>query len=260
MESASLENKLPDPEGSTEPSIAVQPNSSGEYSPLSIVHLLGWTAGTALIITIWKLHYTEFDGRFLASDLLRILRAMLYGAGVAALARCLIIRFRGQRSYMSPGEWFLVALAGGELLRDALYFAVTSFSKPNSDTDVFAFGLGSTLASTVPYILALLYGGGGINWRAMFVLLAVFQAMDLIPLAFHALFGPLWFETAANAMRWIYGPKPFVWLALAIAVVSIDVTRGMHRGWIHNVGAAVLILLPCLDIAQRFLWAFFRLI
>jgi hypothetical protein len=238
MEAPPTENEPLDPQPAGEP-----PNPEGGSSPESpprpaIVHLLGWTAATAVVLFDWRIHEQgSLSSTWPASRIvLTLLSAMVHGAALGVLAMALFRRWRGQAFPSQPGEWFLVAYSSGQVLQRVLQYVIETFAPPRNPADLSWLGIGTIVLTIVPYIVALMRGGGGINWRAVFLTLIGIQSLYII------YYTRLLISNSYNAgiVFWLIGGSTFIWLAVAIAAVTIDVVRKMHRGWVHNIGAAVL--------------------
>jgi hypothetical protein len=220
----------------------------------SIIHLLGWTACTAVVLFVWQVHIQDDPNlRPLGQLIVTLIHAMALGAALGVLVMTLIRRWRGQVFPTQPGEWFLVAYASGEALVQVYTHVVNQMSVPRSEIDHNWMAFGNIVLITIPYVVALIHGGGGINWRAIFIMLVVIQAAYLIPSVAQLISSDSDLYTSV-ILRWFVEIKPFAWLVVSVIAIGIDIGRKMERGWVHNVGAVVLIVLPCLDLAQRVVW------
>jgi hypothetical protein len=256
MKSASPEIEPLDPGNSVDPPDADKPLWTEPNSRPSIIHFLVWTACTGIVLAVEKV---SRSGSPLPFFVLTLVSAMLDGAALGVLAMTLFRRWRRQRFPTQPGEWFLLAYASGKLLQRIFVYVLSSLASLQGPLDWDWVLLGAFTLFVLPFVFALIYGGGGVNWRVVFFVLLLLNSLYVLQEAIALFKGDAKYLPYTGMLAWPFKAKPYVWLIVAGASIGIDIARKMDRGWIHNVGAAVLMLLPCLELAQRFVWSNFRL-
>jgi hypothetical protein len=235
---------------------------------LQIIHLLLWTAGTAVVLATWREHFAGSDSRSAAQVLAMVgflLQAPLAGAAVASLGVWAYRARKGRRFPVQPGEWMLVvhgvtALAWAVVLMLTRILFETPIRLDGATTLTFFWLLAASCVYLICVFLieAGLYLTAAIRvrtapaWRLFLACqgLRAFvnasrwasngldTAFDLPELILLERFAAM----AANA-------TVCVCLVMLIIAVVRDWRRRTPRGWMHWVGVVTALVTTLISIA-----------
>jgi len=226
-----------------------------EISPpperLSIAHLLVWTATSAVLLGYQRAMSSFGDGQTVASNVITLCYAPLFGAGLGA---CILCFWRltqgGPRFPAQPGHWLLII--GGFAGLISLTFQALTVLALSAVTSYPVF-LGIRLIDFITE--GILYGvaAGKMRgvWRIPFVLgliqsLAMMVLVTLSLLNYERLLY-LQFYRAESVLNVV------VTLAVIVAV-GLDWRRQAQRDYLHWTGIAVRVIYAALIIALPWLF------
>jgi len=216
---------------------------------LSIAHLLGWTACTAIVLALGQVDRRvppqQLGLWFFVGDLPD---AMAYGAAMESLFIMVSRRWRGLLFPTEPGEWILVSLALYRLAGHLWDFAMRRFA-PQIPFEWYLIGI--AVVCGVPFLMALLFSKAPIHWRIVFGVLAISVFAPIAPAVLWLLTAP--FHDFGTALaQWIPLVRPISWIAAGSFAIGVDRMRHRRHGWLHNVGAVVLLVPPSVALLNQF--------
>ncbi len=218
-----------------------------EQPRLGIIHLMLWTAGTALLLSIVPyLRRSEMFGvsgggaNALAAYL--GVWAITNGPAVASLGIFFWRRRQNIPFPTQPGEWLLL-LFGFEALCTCFSWLSLLVLEGWFESIGMFFMLPlllSELAAAIPYVVAARRARHSRAWRVFFVVLACANVLDVV-----RLFGflPIW--GLVYPLISIIGLGMYVLYAVAavsflVAIIN-DRRRHVYRGWLHVTGVIVCV-------------------
>ena len=218
------------------------------YRPprLGIIHLLAWTAATAVLLKLLQAlgavgnaaDMAELPTMARVNQCLILIfqstsqAAVITGAGLLALGKA-----RGAAGRLQPGHWILVLEAAGVLGSQYpawvvwFLFADTVVFSERFSALLFPAGCLMLFLPGGAYVILAFRTSEGPRWKTMFSALAVHAFLNPVPLRNMALSGG-WF-----------GVCP-IWQLVLGAVLAIvvcrDIRSGERRDWIHWLAVAVI--------------------
>ncbi len=242
------------------------PFSHPRQPPLSIVHLMVWTALSATYLGYNKLIASESpeveaDWYQLFCGAEAVLYAPLCGAGLFGLALMAWRHLtRGVRFPSQPGHWLMVFYGCGisiwmvaAALNTWLIPDLEWYDSPGAE-GVLVLYLVQNLVSGILAGVATSRLKDKWYWRADLLTLAVVQfvvaAMSL-------------FLIVPSLDRFLFGVSPAVTLSLTVhlggltlglvllVITACELARRVHRDWLHWVGVVLGVSFPCLSLADQ---------
>jgi hypothetical protein len=213
---------------------------------LSIVHLLAWTAMTAVALTVLQ-SLSNDQGQLDSFELYnRIWFAAIYGVSLGAVI-LMVIRRCGGAFPNQPGEYYLVATGISSTIHVICFKCYLYLFAPLSGVGLWVFFLGSMLALIPDFWAA--WNVTAVHWRRLMWVRFGFNAMQ-------ALLIKSQFDAGALNGYWIV-----VWLEVLvtcswlIVLLHSDRKQQVHRGWLHGIGG-VCWLLSSLHAIAWWLWLY----
>lgn len=215
--------------------------------PLRIAHLMLWTAGSAVILAMYRGAYDSIDYQVPNAmrtifNVHRILSSIIYGAAIASVAVFVHRRLtKGPRFPVQPGHWLLfnqgllvlVTLPGW-----CVFVLLQSQGTSDGGTRWITPGIlfvglqvlshGTTVGA---FGWALRRLQAERRWRLLFWLELGFGICNL--LASLAEFVPWWPGLRVLGFQWMSATVPAVWLVVA---AILDWRRRARRDWLHWTG------------------------
>ena len=157
---------------------------SGRQRPrLGIVHLLLWTAATAVVLSVrgaWMRWETFPPDELLAARIGHVVTCIAYGAILAGIIVLLWGRFRGGIPFPdAPGHWLLLFLVAGVLL-DAAAEGVSWYVVPPSgdilDNWTLRYHIQQAIVWSGVVVLSvgvLVWMRAGLGWALLFIIMLV---------------------------------------------------------------------------------------
>ena len=248
-----------------------KPQQPEQAPRLGIVHLLGWMAGCAVVLAIYRgtTDWAKIDPEYRATlRLWQLAFGLLYGTALSGLGLLAWRRLRGQSTFPTmPGHWLLV-LSGIGFLHDGLTSWIAGRILAHESLSPYGFS---------PYWLQQTLGWGGaalvglgccfvkgapFHWRVFILLVTlVFFANALT----HGLgaadqLSPLVLRRRLFSGSWpyYYGPLARVvgettCVGMLPLLVWLDARARLRRDWLHWTGAVVVTGLAIVDVLQNFL-------
>ena len=228
-------------------SIGENPFGPPAQPPLRIAHLMLWTAGTALVLGMYRATYDSIDYELPNSirtifNVNRILSSIIHGAAIASVVIFVHRRLtKGPPFPVQPGHWLLfiqgllvlITLPGWSvfvlLQSQGTFDGGTRWITP----DILFVGLqvlshGTTIGT---YGWALRRLQAERRWRLLFWLELGFGICNL--LASLAGFVPWLPGLRVLGFQWMGATVPAVWLLVA---ALLDWRRRARRDWLHWTG------------------------
>jgi len=256
---------LPDPPRYAPPPYATGPFSAeivkaelAEAGPpdpgerISILYLMVWTAGSAVILTFYRLSMSQREGLPASTanpDWLQaayaLLMSPLQGAGVAALGLMMWRRFRGGRPFpRQPGHWLLVITGLMALLNWPVYLVMYG---------LFQNGRSAYMAFYRVPLMLIFYGliayamtkmPGEPRWRKMFLIWIFANVVTLLNLC---CFGSVGYSSYSG---YLWGRTPDLCIGVAVSLAFmitgiLDKAAGAKRDQLHWAGVACRIAMIC---------------
>ncbi len=200
-----------------------------------IIHMMLWTAGTAIALTIDRMAQDLVPEKSSPFDSIQpgisATWAVVIGPAIAAWAILVRRRIRGIRFPTEAGEWLL--LVSGADFVFSQFCAITG--RLTEDTEAMQsewlllwFGV-AHLFPAIAYVIAALYNRQPRSWMVCFSLIATVRFLMCLPL-FAISFGVLWPYLT-------FGSFSFLCLPLVVLVtIAVDIRRRRRYGWLHWVG------------------------
>ena len=244
---------------------------AAHYLPprLGIIHLLAWTAATALLVIFW-MATTEMigdDGGDSIPRAIRVAQQVVWSIQLTALAAglvgtgiLLLAKIRRLRGRFQPGHWLLLIStliwAPSLLVPWALFLLIgtpDSVDTPSASSLVWisrTWNLVTTSTSFAAYFFATFVCKAGNRWRICFAVLAAFGLMQTFRYV-GALFSVslFWWTKPLQYRSLIVG-------AVLLMAVLIDLRRGPRRDWLHWLGVAIIATGVLLSVAW-WVWSTF---
>jgi len=206
-----------------------------EQPRLGIIHLMLWTAGTAVALTIDRVAQDLVPEESSLVDPIQpgisAVWAICVGPAIGAWAILVRRRLHGIRFPTEPGEWLLL-VSGASYVFSQLCTTVGQLTQDADATQaplpLLWFAMGH-LFPAIGYVIAALYNRRPRSWMVCFATIAIVHALLVIELLAHS-FSVYW--PYLNLISFA-----FVCLPLVVLVASgIDLGRRRHFGWLHWVG------------------------
>lgn len=210
---------------------------------LQIIHLLLWTAGTAVVLGAWRGPANELPAEL---DLIRVLSmiqfftvAPLLGAGVASLGVWAYRASRGIPFPFHPGHWVLVTLGLETLLRAGAsmvwrgLFGGFLFDSGEIRFVVWALTWSSiSLIGVGLFLTAAVRVRAGLSWKVFLGGQAAHASAISLRWAVTALL-PTWWPPLASFAE---GVVACVCIVLLFVAAVGDRRQRTHRDWMHWLG------------------------
>ena len=215
---------------------------------LGIIHLLAWTAATAVLLKLAMA--AEWSGS-LSDDYSRVVQIfyittlsidmMLLAAGVVGTVVIFRSRLRGSTGRLQAGHWMLVIATAVSI------FALPSYLRLfvlNDYPDYFynAYQVARKLLGATLWIIATIRMREAFRWKALLGFFAVKNAILCI-----VSFGNVFIYRLFGLTILPSGPtisiigSAVVFFALPL-IVLIDLRRHVQRDWLHWLGVAIIIV------------------
>lgn len=225
-----------------------------EQPRISIVHLMTWTAGCAILLTAYQALYQPSGVDEKLAIALRINTAMvsiLYGTGVAGLILWVKRRVGGGPAFPTqPGHWLLLTLGMYAVVQWIAWAGFLSFQAicrllewygAMSISWYYVAQLPVHLVQLIVAVAALIGCRARWHWKAVFAAMMGAAATTIlghvIATANQGRIGVLiQVETVLNAIG------PIALFALVATALSVDLIRGTSRDWLHWAGVLVNLL------------------
>jgi hypothetical protein len=219
--------------------------------PLSIAHLLVWTAGTAVILAVGRVYFTftELPESFRTYfNVQQLVYSPLAGAAVSSLILLVYRRLTSGPPFPAqPGHWLLLVhglqTAVGWIAHLVLVTLRRSYlDMPGVLVLVAVCGVGAVASGVACWRLR---DRGA--WR---LYLLVSALLDLLVaggwlFAFYAPYIGTGYMPFAPALQILGG----LLLGLALlGLVVVELVRGVRRDWLHWVGVALSLIYPVLSL------------
>lgn len=238
-------------DGDPSPAAAVEsPPPPDNSPPLSIMHLLIWTALSAAMMGYSNL-VTSLQGQqprgfseWLDSPALLTIRTAGAVGNATTLGGLLLLisrRRRGIRFPVQPGEWILVMRGISSVIELGSGLLATIGAQYESRGFWIAYGIIVVLAQLVVYLVPAILCKDNRSWRRFFWTASAISLLAVLS-AFSSAVLPRMFFHSNTFMR-IY------WLLLAVGALMFliavggDLRRSTKRGWVHWVGVVTLAIL-----------------
>ena len=238
---------------------------------LGIVHLLGWMAGCAVVLAIYRgtTDWAKIDPDYRATlRLWQLAFGLLYGTALSGLGLLAWRRLRGQTTFPSmAGHWLLV-FGGIGYLHDALttwiaerILAASSLSADGLSPYYLQQSLGWGGAALAGLICCFAKGIS-IRWRVFVLFVTLVFATNA---ATHILGATTQLAPYFLRRPLFSGSWPYYLAALSRAVgesacvgflpllVWFDARAGLRRDWLHWTGVVVVTGLAIVDVTQNVL-------
>lgn len=215
------------------------PDASTGTPRISIVHIMLWTAISAIYVSLlrWIYAQQEWPEDIIAMQRASgIVNAIIVGAAITGTIVLIQARVIWRRTQLlsHPGHWLLVIQSFFAMLSLGVYSLFTLLlkqitSSPYQNLFVMMYGL-SFLAMTVAYLLAA-WRTQASRWKAVFLGICLVGALQSvtylvwIPLSSHFV----------TYLRW----AGFIRLAVVVWMVAIaiwEITQSQRRDWLHWLG------------------------
>lgn len=219
--------------------------------PLSIMHLLIWTATSAVMMAFYNLVMSlqSSSARESAQEMFRTpvmmtmqtLWAMGTGAYLGGALMFLSRRLRGMHFPVQPGEWLMVTFGIGNVINLFVYLVLMGIVDRSGFRWFFIFHSARQLVHSAEFLIPALLCKDRLAWRVFFWVSAIVSLLSLglvlvgmiDEMTFFRIFQP-------GIFRWIFlGLCSLIFL---VAVVG-DLRRRTPRGWVHWVGVASMAVL-----------------
>jgi hypothetical protein len=229
---------------------------------LGIIHLLAWTAATAVMLKFYVAAQDNTDTVDLsaigdaAHQTIQFVNSARVGATLVGATVLVLGRVRGETGRFQPGHWFILIETVADMLGLTFWAISLALRQPGTEwyeESFYKWYLGLWGAIAVCIAVAYFFVARRVRhdrpWRTPAVVMAI---VDLIVgnLCWLALL--TWM--AASAMYWPIWPL-IVGVTFFVALL-IDVGRGAGRDWVHWLGVAIIITTSTMHVAS---WAVFRL-
>jgi hypothetical protein len=245
----------------------VEPYVHSPQPPLSIAHLLVWTAGSAVILGVAQTYarWADFPEWFrIPYQVQEVLYSPLAGAAICSLYLAAYrLLTHGPAFPVQPGHWLLLVYglrtafswcgAGAVLVLD--HFMIRVLGPYQGMLSVVAF----CGAGAVGYGIACWRLRDRPSWRIYLLVLAL---LDLLVAGawLIMLVGPLFgrdsfqqgLVSLAQAVQVVGG----VLLGLVLFVLAvIELARGIRRDWLHWLGVVLSLLVSLFNVAMQVIFA-----
>lgn len=213
------------------------PLPSPAAPPLGIIHLMLWTAGSAVILVgyqlinfVWGASQRELQ---LALAIGQVLHATVYGPAVGSLLIWFGRRSRAIAFPAQAGEWLLIA-SGIDVSIGISMMVCTGLLSPGFTARSLMVGL-NLLIDAVLYAAVRMSFEGPRYWQRFF------EVLFVTALARFAFFFEFYLEglPAPGIPQEIESMMVLVVLPFLVAAIRYDGPEGWRRGWLHWTGVAV---------------------
>lgn len=231
---------------------------------LGIIHLLAWTAATAVLLKFWMgMEMLREAGDIAARPATEMVRqvvsviySMAHAAGIVGTGILLLAKVRGRTGRLQPGHWLLPLDTAAALLAMSCWGlwvaaeavgAVDEFSSP---WFLGAYGLVGILCGGM-YGWAALAAKEAKRWKALFAALALVCLMR--GLSYVAVWVLDMYEllTTFPVGSLIVGP-------VLLLTLLVDQRRGPRRDWLHWLGVAIVASNILMSVAWWLWWTLAR--
>ncbi len=218
-----------------------------EQPRLGIIHLMLWTAGTAVLLSIVPyLRRSEMFGvsgdDANANTVFLGLWAIVNGPAVASWAIFFWRRRQNTPFPTQPGEWLLLLFGFEALCGSFSWLSVVVMEDWFESMGMLFFVplLLAQLAAAIPYVVAARRARHSRAWRVFFVVLASASVLEVMRLLGYL---PVW--SLVYPIISIIGLGMYVLYAVATVSLLIAIThdrrRHVRRGWLHMTGVIVCV-------------------
>ncbi len=216
------------------------------YRPprLGIIHLLAWTAATAVLLKFWMGMQMIGARGFaptspelaIASQASRFMYSAAHAAGIVGSGVLLLARIRRLPGQFQPGHWLVII----ETLTALLWFSSWGLCVVLAETTgvtrgasiSVVYGLAGILCSGGYFYAAVAFRGGK-RWKICLGVLAGVGLMRGLWYVGIAVLGPT---------RWSFD-FPLGWLIVGVfllVAVVVDLCGGLRRDWLHWLGVGIV--------------------
>jgi len=229
--------------------------------PLGIIHLLAWTAATAVLLRLsMAMEMIRGDripqGLAIFRQVVYFIYSTAHAAGFVGACVLLLAKIRRLPGRLQPGHWLLLIAALMSLLSlsiealDILAGAAGFDGYSVLTWYLAGLGLVEILCAGL-YLYATLKSKQGKRWRVCFASLAVVNSIQgllylgasLLDTPASLTFSPFW--------SLIVGP-------VLLVTVVLDLRRGPRRDWLHWLGVAILATGVAVSVAW-WVWSIFAI-
>jgi hypothetical protein len=231
---------------------------------LQIVHLLLWTAGTAVVLGAWRGQLNEVPADFVLIRVLSMIQffavAPLLGAGVASLGVWAYRALRGIPFPIHPGHWVLVTLGLETLLRAGTSTVWRGlFGESVYDSTEIRFVVWALIWSSISLIGAGLFLTAavriraGLPWKVFLGGQAAHASIISLRWAVTA-FIPSWWPQLALFAE---GVVACVCIVLLFVAAAGDRRQRTQRDWMHWLGVITGLAAMLTHVAWIVIFQFF---
>ena len=256
--------------GKTLPSVTVPSKVDSPFElprqpPIGIVHILVWTACTAVLMAVYR--WFNFAGEMpgvhaIFYTVTQVPYSIIYGASLGGLILFVYRRLFGGAPFpIQPGHWLL--LFAGIICLGSMSMAAL-FKVASEWTDII--GRGNTLMGVRMLVIQCTQAAflawtvwqfrGELYWRLHFwarLAVCIVGAMIWLPfLAYQDLYGVF------ALTRGLDSCSIFVWGVWLVAAAVADLAKAKRRDWLHWLGVAVSLGAVTMYLISR-LWFWFAI-
>lgn len=229
---------------------------------LGIIHLLAWTAATAVLLKLWMavdmLRGTDAGSMGQAAEVFqqasRIIYNTVLGAGIVGTGVVLLGKLRGAPGRLQPGHWLLTIETLATLLTLLCWLSYTLLLEKRSELDyspttfvwlLVYLGI-KKLLQAVAYFVVTGLVRDALRWRVALFAMGVGVAIEGLAYICMAFWLELWWLVSFPLGQFIAG-------AVLLVTVLLDLPARRLRDWVHWLGVALIATFVGMWIAW---WAF----
>jgi hypothetical protein len=257
-----MTDETPDPIPAAASSVEAE---SCQPPRLGIIHLLAWTAITAVFFKVdAALHLLEKGPNPVSTSsaldrVVGFVDSTLMAAGIVGLAVLFRVRLRCRPVRFAPGHWILIgtlmpyvsmyAVHVAHYVFTSLRHASADFQNKSWPALLFAFMAESAALGFLVFQTAARQIRDQRIWNRTIRLLLIVSGGEAILYAGVLCYQ---FDSLSHAVRWIVGVAHLL-TALALAVVAADDVSRVRRDWLHFLGVGLYIGFSLISLSQNLL-------
>ena len=241
----------PDDMGKTLPPVTVPSKGDSPFDlprqpPIGIIHVLIWTACTALLMAGHRWFNTSgemSDEHALFRTVTSVLNSILYGMALGGPILLVYRRLTGGAPFpVQPGHWLLLVEGFGCLIIWSAFVGTRVLERWNDTPDYDMFYVAVrvlTIQASLAVVLACVGWRfrGELYWRLYFwIRLPFYMAVALAwlpPLVSH------YTQVPFSLVNGVQSCGVFVWGLWLVAAVIADWAKAKRRDWLHWLGVVV---------------------